>query len=138
MWQSNRSRSTGWQRPAVPPVRSASHPGENTSEQPIGKCGSSGGPVRCSATTSGAVACSMRTALRLTALRCVIALLALFGEPVHVDGNGDEQMGARANRPGAAGELGDHPYVADVVPIPGALRIWPVQVRREQAGLIEC
>ncbi len=33
------SRSTGWQSPAVPPVWSASHPGENTSEQPSGKCG---------------------------------------------------------------------------------------------------
>jgi len=38
--------------------------GEKTSEQPIGKCGSSGNPVRCSATTSGSVACSTRAALR--------------------------------------------------------------------------
>src|SRR5256885_11552888 len=28
------SRSTGWQSPAVPPLESASHPGENASEQP--------------------------------------------------------------------------------------------------------
>ena len=35
MWQSNRSRSTGWHSPAVPPLRSASHPGEKTSEQPL-------------------------------------------------------------------------------------------------------
>ena len=32
------SRSTGWQSPAVPPVRSASQPGENASEQPRGIC----------------------------------------------------------------------------------------------------
>ena len=43
MWQSNRSRSTGWHSPAVPPVRSASQPGENTSEQPSGMCGCCGG-----------------------------------------------------------------------------------------------
>src|SRR5256885_12314458 len=75
MWQSKRSRSTGWQRPAVPPVRSASHPGEKIREQPSGKCGICGTPVRCSATTSGAVACSMRAALRLTGLRCVMLVL---------------------------------------------------------------
>src|SRR6476646_3885018 len=74
MWQSNRSRSTGWQSPAVPPLLSASHPGENTSEQPSGKCGICGTPLRCSATTS-LTACSMRTALRLTDLRCFMVTL---------------------------------------------------------------
>src|SRR6188472_3484971 len=91
MWQSNRSRSTGWHRPAVPPVRSASHPGEKTIEQPGGMCGASGccgGPPCWRATTSpvaaclaeagsepageGWVTCSTRAALRLTGLRCFI------------------------------------------------------------------
>src|SRR5207237_2008302 len=61
--------------PAVPPVRSASHPGEKMSEQPSGKCGICGTPPRCSATTSRAVACSMRAALRLTDLRCFMLVL---------------------------------------------------------------
>src|SRR5437868_2021238 len=74
MWQSNRSRSTGWHSPAVPPLRSASHPGEKTSEHPSGKCGICGTPFRCSATTS-LTACSMRIALRLTDLRCFMGAL---------------------------------------------------------------
>ena len=36
------SRSTGWHSPAVPPVESASQPGENASEQPSGMCGCDG------------------------------------------------------------------------------------------------
>src|SRR5204863_8240044 len=75
MWQSKRSRSTGWHSPAVPPVRSASHPGENTSEQPSGKCAACGTPLRCSATTSGSVARSTRTALRLIDFRWFIVAL---------------------------------------------------------------
>src|SRR5215831_18776888 len=85
MWQSNRSRSTGWHRPAVPPVRSASHPGEKISEQPSGKCGFAGTPfarVRCNATTScsGDVASSTRQAFRLTDLRCFMLVLELSEE----------------------------------------------------------
>src|SRR5579871_1859897 len=85
MWQSNRSRSTGWHSPAVPPLRSASHPGENTSEQPSGKCGFCGNPVRWSATTSP-VASSMRAALRLTDLRCFMLVLELSEERRVADG----------------------------------------------------
>src|SRR4051812_41238513 len=72
MWQSNRSRSTGWQSPALPPVRSASQPGENTSEQPSGKCGCWGTGVRCRPTTSSAavVSRSMRAAFWLIGVRC--------------------------------------------------------------------
>src|SRR5256885_7355699 len=75
MWQSTRSRSTGCHSPAVPPLLSASHPGEKTSEHPSGKCGICGTPLRCSATTSRAVVSSMRTALRLTDLRCFMLAL---------------------------------------------------------------
>src|SRR5712691_7160873 len=79
IWQSNRSRSTGWHNPAVPPARSASQPGENTSEQPIGKCGPAPPAgccgVRCRATTSLCVARSTRSALPFTALRCFMPLL---------------------------------------------------------------
>ena len=79
MWQSNRSRSTGWHRPAVPPLRSASQPGEKTSEQPFGMCGGSGccgGPPCCSATTSlrHGRDLSMRAALRLIGVRCFMRL----------------------------------------------------------------
>src|SRR3954465_7497272 len=72
MWQSKMSRSTGWQRPAVPPFESASQPGEKTSEQPSGKCGAICGG-RCSATTSffSSSTCSRtRCALRLMAFKC--------------------------------------------------------------------
>ena len=41
-WQSNRSRSTGWHSPAVPPVRSTSQPGAKTVEHPSGMCGPAG------------------------------------------------------------------------------------------------
>ena len=95
MWQSNRSRSTGWHSPAVPPVRSASQPGENTSEQPIGKCGAGCGCVRacrCSATTSPSELrsrClafrSTRSALLLTALRCFMCLDVVSVHACHAD-----------------------------------------------------
>src|SRR5580765_4085942 len=84
MWQSKRSRSTGWHSPAVPPARSASHPGENTSEQPIGKCGPwgcCGG--RCSATTSFSVARSTRAALLFTALRCFMSVSSAYAFSRH-------------------------------------------------------
>ena len=52
MWQSNRSRSTGWQSPAVPPLTSASHPGANTNEHPRGIWTPGACCGNCSATTS--------------------------------------------------------------------------------------
>ena len=52
--------------------RSASHPGENTSEQPIGMCAAGGLAASAAArrtSSAGAVTCSIRAALRLIAFR---------------------------------------------------------------------
>src|SRR5581483_2839786 len=56
-----------------------------------------------------------------------------------VERNRDEQVRARLERPGGTRRLirGDSPDVAHVVAIGAALRIRPVERRREQAVLIE-
>src|SRR5581483_7422114 len=71
-----------WHKPAVPPLESASHPGEKISVHPSGMCGVAGGCCGgpcCSATTSSAACFSIRSALELIDVRCFIELLQISG-----------------------------------------------------------
>src|ERR1700684_2833672 len=69
------SRSTGWQRPAVPPAESTSHPGKNEREHPVGiwVFGAAVGGWRGTTSSPREVTISsIRCAFLLMARRCFI------------------------------------------------------------------